>query len=136
MPCNTGGCPFRKPSGNASQVVRSVNVKGASRIPALDLCYEFWVRSQEGAGPGIADGHLDDGVPVLAGDENGITWLAIVGSDGHRNAVGVGADQPPDRVGPDQRLVSQCDDGRADLSPVTVGGYWPDRRVSRTAVEV
>jgi hypothetical protein len=70
------------------------------------------VRPQERARPGVAGRHADHLRPVRGGDEHRVARLAVVGGDRDRSASVVGGDQAPDRLRPDERLISQGNHGR------------------------
>ena len=52
---------------------------------------------------------------MLAGEQDGITGLAVVAGHGHAGSAAVGGDQPRNRARPDQGLVRQRDHHRAHI---------------------
>jgi hypothetical protein len=79
------------------QVLRRVDVVRTAHVAALDQGYQLRVRPQEGTRSGISGHHGQHGQPVVAGDEDRVARLAVIGR--HRDGCpgGVRGDEPADR---------------------------------------
>ncbi len=88
---------------------------GRPASPHSTTVTRFRAGPQERPGALVAGGHPDHLGPVLAGQQHGITRLALVSGDRHRGASPVGGDQPCDRFRAHQRLVGQGDHRGADV---------------------
>jgi hypothetical protein len=83
--------------------------------------------AQERARAGVPCRRREHRRPVLPADQHRVTRLAVVGGDRDGSPGAIGGDQPPHRLGPDERLVGERDHRRVQVvgvsGTVTHGGW-------------
>ena len=102
-------------AGDAVEVGGRVDIVGAPGVAAFDERDQVRTGAQERPGALVAGGRRDDLGPVLAGQQDGVARLALVGGDRHGGARPIRGNQARDRFRAYQRLVGQRDHHGVDV---------------------